>query len=132
MLRTLRRKVNEHAVVGWKTEGMSPWQGCRQLFPKRRNGRVCPCPTNHRNLKLRLFRRAAREAFHSKTHTERDNQSHDFQFADRPLLPLRPGLPERQTYDYKRYGTTTLLAAFNILNRKVMGSCLSRHRSREF
>jgi len=50
----------------------------------------------------------------------------------RPLLPLRPGLPERQTHDYKRYGTTTLFAAFNILNGKVMGSCRSRHRSREF
>jgi len=50
----------------------------------------------------------------------------------RPILPLRPGLPERQTHDYKRYGTTTLFAAFNILNGKVMGSCLSRHRSREF
>src|SRR5437016_8672044 len=32
-----------------------------------------------------------------------------------PILPLRPGLPERQTHDYKRYGTTTLFAAFNIL-----------------
>jgi len=50
----------------------------------------------------------------------------------RPLLPLRPGLPERQTHDYKRYGTTRLFAAFNILNGKVMGSCLSRHRSQEF
>jgi len=49
-----------------------------------------------------------------------------------PLLPLRPGLPERQTHDYKRHGTTTLFAAFNILNGKVMGSCLPRHRSREF
>ena len=26
-----------------------------------------------------------------------------------PILPLRPGLPERQTHDYKRYGTTTYL-----------------------
>jgi transposase len=50
----------------------------------------------------------------------------------RPLLPLRPGLPERQTQDYKRSGTTTLFAAFHILNGKVMGSCLSRHRSQEF
>jgi len=49
-----------------------------------------------------------------------------------PLLPLRPGLPERQTHDYKRYGTTTLFAAFNILNGKVMGSCLARHRGQEF
>src|SRR5438105_164669 len=50
----------------------------------------------------------------------------------RPILPLRPGLPERQTHDYKRYGTTTPFAAFNILNGKVMGSCLSRHRGKEF
>ena len=49
-----------------------------------------------------------------------------------PILPLRPGLPERQTHDYKRYGTTTLFAAFNILNGKVMGNCLPRHRGKEF
>src|SRR6266481_942050 len=49
-----------------------------------------------------------------------------------PILPLRPGLPERQTHDYKRHGTTTLFAAFNILNGKVISSCLPRHRSKEF
>ena len=49
-----------------------------------------------------------------------------------PLLPLRPGLPERQTHDYKRHGTTPLFAAFNILNGKVIGSCLPRHRGKEF
>ncbi len=49
-----------------------------------------------------------------------------------PLLPLRPGLPERQTHDYKRYGTTTLFAAFNILTGKVIGSCQPRHRGKEF
>src|SRR5437763_7376032 len=49
-----------------------------------------------------------------------------------PILPLRPGLPERQTHDYKRHGTTTLFAAFNILNGKVIGTCQQRHRSREF
>lgn len=49
-----------------------------------------------------------------------------------PIFPLRPGLPERQTHDYQRHGTTTLFAAFNIMNGKVIGSCLSRHRGREF
>jgi transposase len=49
-----------------------------------------------------------------------------------PILPLRPGLPERQTHDYKRHGTTTLFAAFNILNGKVISSCLPRHRAQEF
>ena len=42
------------------------------------------------------------------------------------------GLPERQTHDYKRHPTTTLFAAFNILNGKVIGACQQRHRSREF
>jgi len=49
-----------------------------------------------------------------------------------PLLPLRPGCPERQTHDYRRYGTTTLFAAFNILTGKVIGTCQARHRGREF
>src|SRR5574341_183608 len=49
-----------------------------------------------------------------------------------PLLPLRPGYPERQTHDYRRYGTTTLFAAFNILTGKVIGTCQGRHRGREF
>jgi transposase len=49
-----------------------------------------------------------------------------------PILPLRPGLPERQTHGDERHGTTTLFAAFNILTGKVIGQCLPRHRSREF
>ncbi len=49
-----------------------------------------------------------------------------------PILPLRSGLPERQTHDFKRHGTTTLFATFNILNGKVIGSCLRRHRGKEF
>lgn len=49
-----------------------------------------------------------------------------------PLLPLRPGLPARQTHDYKRHGTTTLFAALNMLDGKVIGRCLRRHRSQEF
>ena len=49
-----------------------------------------------------------------------------------PILPLRPGWPERRTHDYERHGTTTLFAAFNILTGKVVGQCLPRHRGREF
>jgi transposase len=50
----------------------------------------------------------------------------------RPLLPLRPGLPARQTHDYKRNGTTTLFAALNMLDGKVIGDCMPRHRHQEF
>jgi transposase len=50
----------------------------------------------------------------------------------RPLLPLRPGIPARQTHDYKRNGTTTLFAALNVLDGKVIGDCMPRHRHQEF
>ena len=49
-----------------------------------------------------------------------------------PLLPLRPGMPATQTHDYKRHGTTTLFAALNMLNGKVIGDCMPRHRHQEF
>ena len=49
-----------------------------------------------------------------------------------PILPLRPGLPERQTHDYRRHGTTTLFAALNVLEGTVIGECQPRHRHQEF
>lgn len=49
-----------------------------------------------------------------------------------PILPLRPGLPERQTHDYERHGTTTLFAALNVLEGTVIGECQPRHRHQEF
>jgi transposase len=49
-----------------------------------------------------------------------------------PVLPLRPGVPERQTHDYKRYGTTTLFAALNLLDGRVTADCQPRHRHQEF
>jgi transposase len=49
-----------------------------------------------------------------------------------PILPLRPGLPERQTHDYERHGTTTLFAALDVVVGKVIGQCQPRHRHQEF
>jgi transposase len=49
-----------------------------------------------------------------------------------PILPLRPGLPERQTHDYQRHGTTTLFAALNVLEGTVIAECQPRHRHQEF
>ena len=37
-----------------------------------------------------------------------------------PLLPLRPGIPARQSHDYKRHGTTTLFAALSLLDGKAL------------
>jgi transposase len=50
----------------------------------------------------------------------------------RPILPLRPGLPERRTHDYLRHGTTSLFAALDIATGKIIGSCHRRHRQQEF
>ena len=49
-----------------------------------------------------------------------------------PLLPLKPGQIERRTHDYKRHGTTSLYAAFDILTGTVMGRLTQRHRAKEF
>ena len=49
-----------------------------------------------------------------------------------PILPLRPGIPAKQTHDYKRNGTTTLFAALEIATGKVTDACYPRHRNTEF
>lgn len=49
-----------------------------------------------------------------------------------PLLPMRPGLPERRTHDYQRNGLTSLYAAFNTTSGEVIGACHPRHTSVEF
>jgi transposase len=49
----------------------------------------------------------------------------------RPLLPMRPGIPARQTHDYIRHGTTSLFAALNVATGKVVGRCYRRHRHQE-
>ncbi len=49
-----------------------------------------------------------------------------------PILPLRKGIPARQTHDYIRNGTTTLFAALNTLTGRVLERCLPRHRHTEF
>jgi transposase len=49
-----------------------------------------------------------------------------------PGLPMKPGRAGTMTHDYKRNGTTTLFAAMNILDGRVIGQCLPRHRHQEF
>jgi len=49
-----------------------------------------------------------------------------------PILPLLPGVPERQTHDYYRHGTTTLFAALNVLSGKVIGECRDKHTADDY
>ena len=49
-----------------------------------------------------------------------------------PGLPIKKGRCGTMTHDYKRNGTTTLFAALSMLDSKVIGECMPRHRHQEF
>jgi transposase len=49
-----------------------------------------------------------------------------------PGLPMKKGRCGTMTHDYKRHGTTTLFAALELLQGKVIGQCYKRHRHQEF
>jgi transposase len=49
-----------------------------------------------------------------------------------PILPLRPGVPERQTHDSVRHGVANLYAALNVASGKVIGAVADRHRQTEY
>src|SRR5260370_39447953 len=62
---------------------------------------------------------------------EKKSQIHAFH-------PTQPGMPMKKeragtvTHDYNRHGVTTLFAALNVLEGKVIGQCMKRHRHQEF
>jgi transposase len=49
-----------------------------------------------------------------------------------PVLPLLPGVPQRQSHDYVRNGTTNLYAALDVASGQVMAEMTPRHRAEEF
>jgi transposase len=49
-----------------------------------------------------------------------------------PGLPMKKGRAATMTHDYKRNGTTTLFAALNVLDGKVIAQCQQRHRHTEW
>lgn len=49
-----------------------------------------------------------------------------------PGLPMKNGRAGTMTHDYKRHGVTTLFAALDVLEGKVIGQCMKRHRHQEF
>lgn len=49
-----------------------------------------------------------------------------------PGLPLKRGRCGTFTHDYKRHGTTTLFAALQMVEGRVIGECYPRHRHQEF
>jgi transposase len=49
-----------------------------------------------------------------------------------PMLPMRPGRPERHTHDYYRHGTLALFAALNVATGQIISATKPKHRSKEF
>ena len=49
-----------------------------------------------------------------------------------PGLPIKKGRCGTMTHDYKRNGTTTLFAAIELAEGRLIGSCMQRHRHQEW
>ena len=49
-----------------------------------------------------------------------------------PGLPLKKGRCGTMTHDYKRNGTTTLFAAMDVAEGRLIGKCMNRHRHQEW
>src|SRR3979409_552963 len=48
-----------------------------------------------------------------------------------PGLPMKKGRAGTMTHDYERHGVTTLFAALDVLEGKIIGQCMKRHRHQE-
>jgi hypothetical protein len=53
-------------------------------------------------------------------------------YRTQPGLPLKKGRAGTRTHDYKRNGTTTLFAALEALQGRVIGQCFQRRRHQDF
>jgi transposase len=49
-----------------------------------------------------------------------------------PILPIMRNVPERQSIDYERHGTTTLFAALDVLSGNVIGECKPTHNAQDY
>lgn len=49
-----------------------------------------------------------------------------------PNKSMRPGKPEKMEFEYKRYGTKSLIAALIVHEGRVLGKCYDRHTNKEF
>lgn len=76
-------------------------------------------------LYLNPFTKAVVLSVDEKTQIQALNQT-------QPILPLRPGIPARQTHDYRRNGLTSLYAALEVNSGAVFGECRERHTGADF
>jgi transposase len=107
----------------WRTWGLQPWR--RETFRFSTDPRLTAKVRDVVGLYLNPPDKAVVLSIDEKS---------QIQALDRtaPILPLRPGLPEKATHDYVRHGTTTLFAALEVATGKVTDACYPRHRHEEF
>src|SRR3954452_6449294 len=115
----------DHATVAraWRAYGVQPWRA--QTFKFSTDPELAAKVTDVVGLYLAPPENAVVLCVDEKS---------QIQALDRtaPMLPMRPGLPERRTHDYVRNGTTSLFAALDVKTGTVIGACHARHRAQEF
>ncbi len=132
--------VNRHTVTLWRKrfaeQGLqclwqiAPGRGRKPVYGTERIKAVVDAtlqtkPKGQTHWSCRLM--AQRQGM-SKSTISNIWRSHNTQ----PGLPLKKGRCGTMTHDYKRNGTTTLFAAIELLEGKVIGQCYQRHRHQEF
>jgi transposase len=133
-----RTKRPTGPAARWPKPPASPWVRCNAFGGRTNCSRTGCAPSSGRAIRVlppssltlsgsMSIRRPMRSCCRS-TKRARSKRS----TAPSPGLPLKPGRCQTMTHDYKRHGTTTLLAALSVLDGAVIGRCMQRHRHLEF
>jgi len=124
------RLLGRHLAIGdatvaraWRRYGIKPWR--RQTFKFSTDPQLEAKVRDVVGLYLNPPANAIVLCVDEKSQIQALNRT-------QPILPVRPGLPEKATHDYQRNGTTTLFAALEVATGKVVDRCYDRHGKAEF
>ena len=107
----------------WKAHGLQPHR--TRTFKLSRDKRFAEKLTDVVGLYLNPPEKAIVLCVDEKSQIQALNRT-------QPGLPMKKGRCGTMTHDYERNGTTTLFAALNVLEGKIIGECMPRHRHQEF
>lgn len=113
------RSASRRQIPQWLADGERT--GHPQLAQVREQVMHRPVPA----CRTRDLPQAAQDARRTKSQIQALDRS-------QPVLPIRPGMPERRTHDSVRNGLTTLFAAFDVATGEVITALHRRHRAVEF
>ena len=114
---------NMTVAAVWRTYGLQPWR--RETFKFSTDPELAAKVRDIVGLYLNPPENAVVLCVDEKSQIQALNRT-------APILPLRPGLPEKATHDYVRHGTTTLFAALEVATGQVTDRCYDRHTNTEF